>query len=197
MERHGVVGVAVSFSRQAFNSSCALIEYGVEGSGSDKAGFVGKRGQACSGIGEVVAQPVALSASVSSSISIGLGAAVGFFECGIFDSLEADRFVLGGVDDFQRVAQPVALQAVGLEPCQIPGAPGTQRSADEQRHGVARGGAHSSHPARFSACSVARSQHRFPRGESSITSAGVQSKVTCSAHMALAVVTRALARVMA
>jgi len=59
--------VPVSLPRQFFKASCTLLEYGTEGGGSLNAGGGGGTGQITLGGGEVVAQPVALSASASSS----------------------------------------------------------------------------------------------------------------------------------
>lgn len=57
----------VSLPRQFFKASCTLLEYGTEGGGSLNAGGGGGTGQVTLSGGKVVAQPVALRASASSS----------------------------------------------------------------------------------------------------------------------------------
>lgn len=79
-EHQGVVGVALSLSRQVRISFCALVEYGTEGCGVLAAGRKGGCGIAPLGVGEVVAQEVTLRASSISCNLILMGTGLGCIE---------------------------------------------------------------------------------------------------------------------
>lgn len=91
LQRHGVVGVALSISRQRSIFRCARSEYGSEGCSVTAAGIEGGAGQSTLEIGKVVAQPASSIAGSSSSL---LGC-LGSFRCSIEGS-----YHLGGLAPF-------------------------------------------------------------------------------------------------
>jgi len=91
LQRQGVVGVALSISRQRSIFRCTRSEYGSEGCSVTAAGIEGGAGQSTLEIGKVVAQPASSIAGSSSSLLGRLGS----FRCSIEGS-----YHLGGLAPF-------------------------------------------------------------------------------------------------
>lgn len=128
--------MAVSSSRQVFNSAAALLEYGCEGAGVLADGGAGAAGHSQAGFGELCAQAVRLAASSSGSSRVALGVLGSFIQGLVFLRLQARGFVGGsgagighGLGLFGVDARDLSAQAPVLD---LPGACGSDGGSGQR-----------------------------------------------------------------